>query len=78
MPDGARCQHALYHALRRAGVVPAQQHRRPERPPAATADAAEAAEAVPDVGWMWQTGGGPGKASATRASLKQANIKAKK
>lgn len=33
--------------------------------------------AVPEVGWMWQSGGG-NKAGATRANLKQANIKAKK
>lgn len=35
------------------------------------------ASEVPEVGWMWQTGGG-NKAGATRANLKQANIKAKK
>lgn len=35
--------------------------------------------AVPEVGWMWQSGGGTAnKAGATRANLKQANIKAKK
>ncbi len=33
---------------------------------------------VPEVGWMWHAGAPVGKAAATRASLKQANIKAKK
>jgi hypothetical protein len=34
---------------------------------------------APEVGWMWQTSSGAGgKAGATRANLKQANIKAKK
>lgn len=35
--------------------------------------------AVPEVGWMWQpNAGAANKAGATRANLKQANIKAKK
>jgi hypothetical protein len=49
--------------------------RRPSRVANTDSDAAT----VPEVGWMWQAGGGTAnKASATRANLKQANIKAKK
>jgi hypothetical protein len=45
------------------------------RVPATDNDAPE----VPEVGWMWQTGGGgANKPGATRANLKAANIKAKK
>lgn len=44
-------------------------------------ESAEDEVEVPEVGWMWQTGSNKsplGKAPATRASLRQANIKAKK
>ena len=39
----------------------------------------DSSDAVPEIGWMWQpAGGGANRAGATRANLKQANIKAKK
>ncbi|KAI8477068.1 MAG: S-adenosyl-L-methionine-dependent methyltransferase [Monoraphidium minutum] len=53
--------------------------RPPVRPVRALNTESDAA-GVPEVGWMWQAGtvSAAGKAGATRANLKQANIKAKK
>jgi len=51
---------------------------RPLSRPTRAADKDEAPSEAPEVGWMWQTGPAANKAGATRANLKQANIKAKK
>ena len=55
-------------------------HSRPPAMPVRAKNTDSDPSAGPEVGWMWQTGaaGAGNKAGATRANLKQANIKAKK